>query len=345
MDINEYLKPFDNLLKSINDNKIVLLLIIILLGIYWTNYNEYVVEKTINLFDSQLFRLAIFILISYIAGSSPALGVSLAIIMLVSMQLITNLKFKKEFNFDDVDMEEKFSQIDPSDTEYLSDEYLTNPLELQSDLAPPINFDLKLTRPKDIYMGMIKKGKMLLDDSYDLEQDLDKRFDSREQEIAFITKRNGNELVRSGLNRLQKADQGEYNLGENNYNLGENNYNLGENKSSNTNKSKTNKFIRYSKLLEKNKNNPSVIAAYNDLLYNYDLLVEKQLDEKSFNIQLDKVYSSELELLETVYRFKKIKILQDKQKEIETELNKIKQLKSENKNWIDNLRNLCDLIE
>ena len=98
-------------------------------------------------------------------------------------------------------------------------------------------------------------------------------------------------------------------------------------------------------MLEKNKNNPSVIAAYNDLLYNYDLLVEKQLDEKSFNIQLDKVYSSELELLETVYRFKKIKILQDKQKEIGTELNKIKQLKSENKNWIDNLKNLCDLIE
>lgn len=57
---------------------------------------------------------------------------------------------------------------------------------------------------------MIKEGKSMLNNSYDLEQDLIKRYDSREQQIVFETKRNGIELVDSGINRLQNADQGEY---------------------------------------------------------------------------------------------------------------------------------------
>ena len=65
-------------------------------------------------------------------------------------------------------------------------------------------------------MQMIKNGKVLVDDSYDLEQDLNKRFDIREQEIAAITKKNGINLINSGLNRLQKSDYGEYNIVNNN---------------------------------------------------------------------------------------------------------------------------------
>ena len=84
-------------------------------------------------------------------------------------------------------------------------------------------------------------------------------------------------------------------------------------------------------MLENISNNPSVLGSYNELLYNYNKLVSSQLDEKSFNSQLNKVYSSELELLETIYRIKKSKISEDKQKLIENEFNKIKQFLTKKK--------------
>jgi hypothetical protein len=239
MNITEFLKPVDNLFIYVNENKGVLLLVLILLGIYITQFNQYIIENASYLFDNNLFRLVIFVVITYIGGSSPAIGISLAIIMLVSMQIITSLKFKKDLDT------EKFSQMEPADMSYLNDEYLTDPLQMQKDLSPSVDLDLNLTTPTDYYMKMIKKGKVLLDDSYDLEQDLSKRNDIREQQIASITKRNGIELVDSGINRLQKADQGEYNI--------------------NGNKKQEKKFIKYSKLLENVSNNPSVLASYNEL--------------------------------------------------------------------------------
>lgn len=320
MNINEFIKPVDNLFTSVNENKGTLLLILVLLGIYITQLNEYIVQNTAYLFDNNLFRLVVFVIVTYIGSSSPAIGISLAIIMLVSMQIITSLKLKKDIKT------EKFSQMNPVDMSYLNDEYLTNPLEMQKDLSPPVNLDLRLTTPTDYYMQMIKKGKVLLDDSYDLEQDLSKRYDIREQQIALITKKNGTELIDSGINRLQKADQGEYNL-DGLKNL------------------KTNKFIKYSKLLENISNNPSIVASYNELLYNYNKLVSSQLDETNFNSQINKVYMSELELLETIYRVKKNKITEDKQKLIEKEFNKIKQLKTENKDWVNEMKSLTILIE
>jgi hypothetical protein len=337
MTVDEFLKPFDNFFISLNNNKIILLLVLVLLGIYITHFNQHIVIKSMDLFDNNSFRLIIFIIITYISSSSPAIGISLAIIMLVSMQLITSIKFKKEFESnmginitsdpqENSNQVENFSQMEPVDMSYLSDEYMENPLEKMDKLSPPINFDLKLIKPKDYYMEMIKKGKMLLDDSYDLEQDLKKRYDIREQQIATMTKRNGTELVDSGLNRLQRADQGEYNP-------------IG------LKKKKTNRFIRYSKLIEKNKNNPSILASYNELVHNYDLLVSKQLDEKNFEEQLEKVYLSELDLLETVYKYKKNNMSEQRKKQINDELTMIKKLKVENKDWKENLKNLLVLIQ
>ena len=319
MDINEILKPIDNLLVSLNNNKPVLLLVLLLLGIYTMNYNEYITERAMNLFSNNTFKIIIFVLVTYIGSSSPAIGISLAIIVLVSLQIITNLKIKKEIN------NERFSQMQPVDMSYLNDEYLTNPLKMQNELSPPVNFNLKLTTPNELYVQMLKKGKMLLDDSYELDRDLENRYDIREQGIANITRRNGTELVDSGMNRLQKADQGEYNI-------------LNSNQ-------KQSKFIKYNRLLEENKNNPIVLAIYNELLYNYDILVSKQLDQKSFNSQLDKVYLNEFELLETIYKNKKLTLSEDKKQQIETEINKIKQLKVDNKDWFAHLSNLTAIIE
>ena len=66
MDINAVLKPIDNLFKSINDNKIILLLILILLGMYAVQYNESVSENAIYLFDNTIFKFVLFIIITYI---------------------------------------------------------------------------------------------------------------------------------------------------------------------------------------------------------------------------------------------------------------------------------------
>lgn len=90
------LKSIDDFFIFINNNKSILLLILLSLGIYFTEFNEYTINNMTYLFDNNLFRLIIFIVISYIGGSSPALGISLAIIMLVSMQIITNIKLKKD---------------------------------------------------------------------------------------------------------------------------------------------------------------------------------------------------------------------------------------------------------
>ncbi len=343
MDINQFLKPFDDLFISLNKNKSVLLVIIVLLGFYFVSFNRFVTVNAIDLFDNNIFKFVVFILISYIASSSPAIGISLGIIVLVSMQIITNLKFKQEFEENIVKVEkEKFSQLQPSqplqplqplqpvDMTYLSDEYLLNPLEKMNELSPVINsddLDLKLITPNDMYMQMVKKGKVLLDDSFELENELDKRYDVREQQIAYITKRNGNELVQSGLNRLQKADDGEY---ANQFQI------------PNSNK-KTKKFIKYSKLMEKN-NSSSVVAVYNELIYNYDLLINKQFNEKQFNEQLEKVYLNELELLETIYKLKKNNFDENKKKQIDSLIDKIKQSKNNNNNYIKYLKELYLLI-
>jgi len=318
MNIDQILKPIDNLFLSINENKTVLLLILILLGIYAVEFNQYISENAVDLFSNNIFKLVIFVIITYIGSSSPAIGISLAIIVLVSLQVITNLKFKKQIE------NEKFSQIEAVDMSNLNNEYLISPLEMQKDLSPPTNFDLKLTDPNELYIQMLRKGKNLLDDSYEIDKDLEKRYDIREKQISDVAKRNGTELVDSGINRLQKSDQGEYNLNNN---------------------QKFNKFIKYNKLIESNKNNPSIMAAYNELINNYEMLISKQLDDKSFNIQLDKVYLNELELIETIYKNKKNNLSDDKQKNIDLEIFRIKQLKTENKKWIDRIPILLNIIQ
>lgn len=324
MDINQLfgldklLKPVDNLLLSINENKVVLLLILILLGIYATTFNEYVTEKAIDLFDNNIFRLIIFVIISYIGSSNPAISISLAIIMLVSLQIITGLKYRKEFS------KENFKQIEPLDLDYENNSYLSNPLKMQKNLSPPINFNLDLTTPNDIYINMLKEGQKILDDSYELDNDLKNRYDIREQNISNILKHDGNNLVESGINRLQKADSGEYDYFNKN--------------------PKFNKFIEYEKLLESNYNS-NIIAIYYKLLNNYKLLVSKNLDINNFNIQLNKVYSNELELLENIYKNKKESLSQNKQDIINSKINRIKYLKNNNKKWYNELQNLFIILQ
>lgn len=331
MEINNYLKPIDNAFTSINKNKGLLLLLLILVVLYLIYSNEYVneymneymneyaIEHATNLFTNNLFKLIVFIIITYIASYRPMIGLGLAIIMLLSLQIITNLKLKKEIGNEK--QKEKFSQMNPADISYFKNEFLENPLLTEKNLSPPINLDLKPITPTEYYIEMIKKGKILLDDSYHIEKDLISRPDDREKQIAMITKNNGSELVESGINRLQKANNGEYNF---------------ETK-------QNNKFIKY---IDSNNNyftDPSVIASYNELMFNYDKL-QTIKDSNNFNTQLNKVYQSKLELLESIYRITKTNTDISKQNLIDNLFAKIKQLKTENKNWNKELENLSELL-
>lgn len=328
MDINDILKPLDDLLKSIDSNKNLLLLVLILLGIYFTYVSNFnILENSIYLFDNDIFKFVIFMIITYISSSNPAIGIALALIIFVSLQIITYSKLKKELDDDINDIiseteneeveKEKFSSMAPVDVAYLNNEYLVNPLEKINQLAPPINFNLKPITPKELSYQMINKGKNLLNDSFDLEQDLKTRYDTREKQITFETQRDGTELVDSGINRLQMANQGEYN---------------GFNK--------LNKFTKYSKLMNKtnkiNLSNPLIKALYNELIYNYELLTNKNLTPIEFELQLEKTYHSELDLLETIYKINKLSYSKEKQELINKLIFDTKNLPQEEKENFSN---------
>lgn len=320
MSITELLKPVDEFLINIDHTKGPLLIILVLLSIYMVQFNESIITNTVNLVDNNIFKIIIFVIITYISSSSPAIGISLTIIMLVSLQIITNLKLKKDLK------SEKFSQISPNDINNYENEYLTNPLEMQKELGPHLDMDFKLQTPDDYYSQMIKKGSVLLEDSLNMEKDIKKRFDDREQEIASSIRKSAIDLIDSGIGRLQKSDNGEYNINQNIPNP---------------------KFITYSKLIENiNMNNePNILFVYNELLENYNKLISSHLNQDVFYLQLQKIYLLELELLESIYKTKQNKISKTKQKIIENEINNIKKMKSENKDQIVNLELLIKLIE
>jgi hypothetical protein len=97
---NNILIYYDNL-NYINNNIKILLLLLIILSIYYINNNNNInIENIINLFDNQIFKFIIFIIISYISSSNPIIGISLAIFLLINLQLITYTKFKKELDED-----------------------------------------------------------------------------------------------------------------------------------------------------------------------------------------------------------------------------------------------------
>ena len=179
---------------------------------------------------------------------------------------------------------------------------------------------------------MIKKGRVLLDDSIDINEDIKKRPDFREKQIYDITKRDGMNLVESGLNRLQVSNDGEYKINNN-----ENNEN--------------NKFVKFDKLIQNYINDPQIMSAFNELKYIFNKLQSSTLNEKdviNFDEQLYNVYESELQLLELIYKTKKNNMSTSIQNEINAILKNIKNIKFD-KNIIDKypllLKNIKILVE
>lgn len=103
MDMNSLLESFNNLLKSINNNNNnnLIILILIILGLYFAYIsNTDIVNNSIYLFDNTIFKLSLFMIITCITGLTPVIGIVLALIMFVNLQIITYTKFKKELDDD-----------------------------------------------------------------------------------------------------------------------------------------------------------------------------------------------------------------------------------------------------
>ena len=127
------------------------------------------------------------------------------------------------------------------------------------------------------------------------------RFDVREKQIANIAERDGNVLVKSGLNRLQPANNGEYNS------LVDNQTNKISQMSDYDNLSVDNRssYIKYDRFIENYSDNDLVIDLYNLLKSKYnEITTNKSLSQGDFDIKLQEIYDTEFDLLVAIGEIK-----------------------------------------
>lgn len=300
------IESVDIFLKNLNENKIVMVLIVILISIYSSVLVNSLSDFMINLFENKVFKFIIFCIIAYISYSNQTLGIILAIATLVTLQIILNINLRNQIKV------EKFGPIDRYNVNYNNETYLNNPLQLEKNLSPSIsNLNLNLENPNVIYKNMIKKGKVLLDDSLEMQKDLKLSYDIRENNIYDITKRDGNVLVQSGLNRLQESNHGEYNFNDNNNTI---------------------KFIKLDKLACDNLKNPLILESYEKLQNNFKILQTSLINKNDFNNQLEIIYKNEIELLKLIYLSKMENLESNTRKKIEVIFNSIHHICNEDNN-------------
>ena len=322
---------FSNYFQKLKDDKLVMFILIILLSLYASLWVKPLQSYTMDIFSNKYFKFVVFVLVTYIASGNPALGVILAIAILVTLQTITYTSMGNQ--------SEKFSPANFDN----GDEYLTNPLLKQKELTKMgNNLNLKLQTPNNLYENMIKQGRVLLDDSIELKTDLKTRFDVREQSIANITERDGSVLVQSGINRLQSSNNGEYNS-------------LSDNKSgklsemSDDDKLSTNKkssYIKYDRFIENYSDNELVMDLFNLLKNKYnEITMNKSLSQNDFDTKLQEIYDTEFDLLVGVAESKSKKMKESDNEKIHKKIEYIKDLRAnKNPNYYNELNSLSELL-
>jgi hypothetical protein len=302
-----------------------MLILIVLLSLYSSLWVENLKSWTMSVFKNKYFNFAMFMLVTFIASDNPALGVILAISILVTLQTITYSSLNNQID-----------AFSPSNFETVSN-HLTKPLLKEKELGRMgTNLNLQLQTPNNVYEKMVKQGKVLLEDSQDLKQDLNTRFDAREQSIANITKRNGMVLVQSGLNRLQKSNNGEYNLLPDNKSL------LTDDVSINNSSS----YVKYDRFMENYSDNELIVDLYNLLKNKYnEITLNKSLTPIDFDIKLQEIYDTEFELLTAIAEIKCVKINTDKSDTIRKKIEHIKELRKNKKpTYYNELNSLSELL-
>ena len=304
---------FNIIIKKFFDNK--MLIFILILSIYSSKYVYYLPDNYINFFDNTIVKFVIFGIISYISMNNASIGVILTIAILVTFQVISNIKIKKEIN---LELKiEKFALDNVNGFTPNDQDYYYNPI-LKLDQLDPVtsNLNLDLETPNQLYNNMIKDGRQLLDYSIQMNKDLEKRFDTREKNISDITQKEGLVQVQSGINRLQSADLGEYNMP----NYSDKNVKKYIQFDSNA----YDKYLIYS-------NNDEIMDSFNKMINYYNKLQVNMLNPEEFNELLISFYEAKLNLLETIFKYKKNAMNNDqidkvniniKEAKVETNLNK-----------------------
>ena len=322
---------FTDFFKNLKEDRLVMFLLIALLSLYTSLYVKSLESYTVKLFSNSYFKFIIFILISYISIGNPALGIILAIAVLVTLQTIT---YTTMFN---QTTKEKFSPINN-----YQQEYLNNPLLKQNELSQMgSSLNLKLETPTQLYENMIKKGKVLLDDSLELKNDLKKRYDVRENTIADITERDGNVLVQSGINRLQPSSNGEYNSWiDTQTNLSS----LSDISTNADNLSVDQKasYIKYDRFIENYADNEVIMDLFNLVKSKYNELTEnKSTNQQNFDNKLQEIYDAEFDLLIAINDVKSKKMKDKDVKNINKKIQYIKDLRlAKDNNYNLELNNL-----
>ena len=312
---------YNNLLKKVNENKHIIIGLVILL-VFYISYLSYLSDDLINIFNHPIIKLIIFGLIFYISIDNLVVGIILTIIILVSVQVISNVKIKNEIN-SELKLE-NFYSVNGFDQ---TDNYKSNPLLKLNQLSTITNnLNLEYETPEQFYKNMINDGKNLLNNTYGMQKDLKKRYDSREDEIIKSSNHHANMLIQSGINRLQQANQGEYNMPSYSNN-------------------KLEKYIKYNNIEDNYLNNSEIIELFDKLKNNYKKLENPVLNQVQFEEQLNEYYENKLDLIEKIFEYKKDSLDKDKVNQINEILDDIKQNKKDkNNNWMESIDVLIKLL-
>jgi hypothetical protein len=283
MSFENILTNFSDYFAKLKDDKIVMLILIVLISLYAGLWVDTLQPYTVNIFTNKYFRFLIFVLITYITSGNPALGLILAIAVLITMQTITYTYINNN--------SERFSPFSSD-----NDNYLSRPLLQQKELrkmGDSVNF--KLQTPTELYENMIKQGRVLLDDSLEMRNDLKTRFDVRELEIAKNTERNGRNLVQSGINRLQPANNGEYSSWLENSSVSSLSTQINEDRLLNNHRAS---YVKYDRHMQNFAENETVMDLFNLLKSKYnEIISNKSLSTEDFENKIQEIYDTELDLL------------------------------------------------
>lgn len=330
MGFENIIDGFSDFFAKLKEDKLVMFVLVVLLSLYASLWVESVQQYTVNVFSNKYFRFIIFVLITYIASGNPALGVILAIAVLVTLQTITYTFISNK--------SEKFS---PSGYDN-DNNYLNKPLLRQRELTKMGNsLNLKLQTPNELYENMIKQGRVLLDDSIELKNDLKVRYDVREQQIADATERDGKILVQSGINRLQPANNGEYNSWLDN--------SVGLSQMSEEDKMSMNQrasYVKYDRFMQNFAENEVVMNLFNLLKSKYnEITMNKSLTSEDFDNKLQEIYDTEFDLLVAIAEVKTKQIKDTDAEKINKKIEYIKDLRAnKNQNFYDELNKLSELL-
>jgi hypothetical protein len=331
MTLENIIDGFTEYFNKLKDDKLVMFILIILLSLYASLWVKTAQPYTMDIFSNKYFKFVIFVLVTYIASGNPALGVILAIAILITLQTITYTAMGTQ--------SEKFSPANFNN----GDQYLSNPLLKQKELTKMgNNLNLKLQTPNEVYENMIKQGRILLDDSLELKNELKTRFDVREQSIANVTERDGKVLVQSGINRLQRSNNGEYNsLSDNSsgkLSLMSNGDDLSNDKKSS--------YVKYDRFIENYSDNELIMDLFNLLKSKYnEITMNKSLSQNDFDTKLEEIYDTEFDLLVAVADAKSKKMKEVDNEKIQKKIEYIKDMRAnKNPNYHMELSSLSELL-